>query len=160
VTVVTGADGLAVAPAFVANDTAGGDIVTAQAAGLATIVEFHLSNVYGVDALYDPSIPKHSGSTIPLTVEITDDAGDNLGSSDVLIQALFIVDQDGNRVPLQSPGNANPNQLFRYDPETSTYQFNVKTTGYSPGRYRLYFQVGADPTLYSLSFLISGSGRS
>jgi hypothetical protein len=155
VTVVTDANGLATAPTFIANDTAGSDIVTAQASGLATIVEFHLSNVYGVDALYDPSQAKRSGSTIPLKLEITDAAGDNMDSADLPIQALFVVGQNGIQAQLQSPGNANPNNLFQFDPRTIAYQFNLKTTGYSSGLYTLYFQVGDAPTLYSLSFTVS-----
>ena len=57
--------------------------------------------------------------------------------------------------PLQSPGNSDPDDLFQYDPQTGIYQFNLKTTGYSPGLYTLYFRVGDDPTLYSLSFGVS-----
>jgi hypothetical protein len=155
VTVVTDANGLAMAPALTANTTAGSYIVTAQAAGLATVADYQLSNLYSVEALYDLGQSKQSGSTIPLKLEITDDAGDNLGSSDLLIQALFVVDQDGNLAPLRSPGNANPANLFRYDRQTGAYQFNLKTTGYSPGLYTLYFQVGDDSTLYSLSFEVS-----
>jgi hypothetical protein len=155
VTVVTDGNGRATAPAFTANATAGSDIVTAQAAGLATIDEFHLSNVYGIDALSDPGRAKRSGSTIPLKLEITNDAGANLGSTDLAIQALFVADQDANPAPLQSPGNADPDDLFQYDPRTGIYQFNLKTTGYSPGLYTLYFQVGDDPTLHSLSFGVS-----
>jgi hypothetical protein len=155
VTVVTDANGLATAPAFTANATAGSDLVTAQAAGLATTVEFHLSNVYSIDDLYNLSLAKNSGSTIPLKIEITDDAGDNLGSRDLPIQALSVIDQSGNLAPLQSPGNADPDNLFQYDPQTGIYQFNLKTRSYSPGLYTLSFQVGDDPTLYSLSFGVS-----
>jgi hypothetical protein len=155
VTVVTDANGLATAPAFTANDTAGSDIVTAQAAGLSTVVEFHLFNVYQVDALYDPTQSKRSGSTIPLKLEITDDAGNNMGSTGLPIYAVSIVGQDGNQAPLQSPGNADPDNLFKYDPQTGVYQFNLKTTGFSSGLYTLYFRVGEDPTLYSLSFTVS-----
>jgi hypothetical protein len=155
VTVVTDANGLAAAPVFTADNTAGSDIVTAQAAGLASIVEFHLSNVYGVDALYNTGAAKHSGSTIPLQLAITDAAGDNMGSTALSIQALFVIGQNGGQAPLQSPGNSDPDNLFQYDPQTGVYQFNLKTKGYSAGRYTLYFQVGDDPTLYSLSFAVS-----
>ncbi|HEX3447493.1 MAG TPA: FG-GAP-like repeat-containing protein [Isosphaeraceae bacterium] len=155
VTVITDADGCATAPAFTSNATAGSYVVTAQAAGLTTIVEFHLSNVYSIDTPGNANQAKHSGSTIPLKLEITDDAGNNLGTIDLLVQALFVVDQYGNRVALQSPGNANPGNMFQYDPRTGIYQFNLKTTGYSSGLYRLYFEVGDDPTLYSLSFGVS-----
>jgi hypothetical protein len=155
VTVVTDANGLATAPAFTANDNAGSEIVTAQAAGLTTIAEFHLCNVYGVDALSSLSKAKQSGSTITLKLEITDVAGDNLGSTVLPIQALFVVAQNGTEAPLQSPGNSNPDNLFQYDPTTGVYQFNLKTTDYSAGLYTLYFQAGDDPTLHSLSFKVS-----
>jgi hypothetical protein len=122
---------------------------------LTTVAGFHLSNVYEVDALFDPNQAKRSGSTIPIKLEITDDAGANMGATSSPIQALFVVGQGGNQAPLQSPGNANPNSLFRYDPQTGVYQFNLKTTGYSAGRYRLYFRVGDDPTFYSVSFMVS-----
>jgi hypothetical protein len=155
VTLVTDASGVATAPAFTANETAGDDILTAQAAGLATLAEFHLSNVYGIDALYSASQARQSGSTIPLALEITDVAGDNLGLAALPIQALFVVAQNGTSAPLQSPGNANPNNLFQYDPTTGVYQFNLKTTGYAAGLYTLYFQVGDESFLYSLVFTVS-----
>jgi hypothetical protein len=155
VTVVTDANGHATATAFTSNDTAGSDLVTAQAAGLAAPVEFRLSNIYLIDALNNAAQAKHSGSTLPLKLEITDTAGDNLGSTSVPVQALMVVNQYGNLVPLQSPGNSDPGNLFQYSTQTDTYQFNLKTTGYAPGRYTLYFTVGDDPTMYSLSFSIS-----
>jgi hypothetical protein len=155
VMVITDANGCATAPALTSSATAGSYIVTAQAAGLTAIAEFHLADVYGVDTLYDPNKANHSGGTIPLKIEITDDAGNNLGSIDVLVQALFVDDQYGNQVALQSPGNANPGNLFRYDPLRDIYQFNLKTTGYTSGLYTLYFEVGGDLTLYSLSFRVS-----
>jgi hypothetical protein len=154
-TVVTGADGLAMAPAPTANLTAGSYIVTAQAAGLARAAEYHLSNQYNVDALYNPDQSRRSGSTIPLKLQLTDEAGNVLGSADLLVKALFVLGQDGSVAPLTSPGNSNPAELFRYDPQTGIYQFNLKTTGYPPGKYTLYFQVSDDTNLYSLSFQVS-----
>jgi hypothetical protein len=155
VTVITDANGCATAPALTSNLTAGSYSVAAQAAGLSTVAEFQLANVYEIDTLYNANKANRSGSIVPLKVEITDDAGNNLGSIDVLVQALFVVDQNGNQVALQSPGNSNPGYLFRYDPLTDTYQFNLKTTGYASGLYTLYFAVGDDSTLYSLSFSVS-----
>jgi hypothetical protein len=155
VTVTTDANGLAVAPVFTANGIAGSNLVSAQAAGLATTIGFHLSNVYSIDPPSDPNQAKHSGSTIPLKLEITDAAGNNLGSMDLSIQALSVIGPDGNPVPLQAPGNANPGYVFQYDPQTGIYQFNLKTRGYSSGLYMLDFLVGDDSTVYSLTFRVS-----
>jgi hypothetical protein len=59
--------------------------------------------------------------------------------------------------PVADAGNANPDQGFRFDPtlgETGGYIFNLKTTGYAPGTYRLYFSVGADPHVYTTQFRV------
>jgi hypothetical protein len=155
VTVITDSNGQATAPAYMANDGAGSDTVIAQAAGLATTGTFHLQNVYSIDALYDPSRAKHSGSTIPLKLEISDTAGNNLGSQELAITAVSVVSQSGNQIPLNWPGNSDPGGMFQFDARTGIYQFNVKTSGYASGRYTLYFQVGDDQSLYSLSFAVS-----
>ena len=58
-------------------------------------------------------------------------------------------------------GEANtvhlPGQNFRFDPtlgETGGYIYNLKTTGYAPGTYRLYFTVGADSHVYTTQFQV------
>ena len=48
--------------------------------------------------------------------------------------ATGVIGPNGN-VPLQSPGNSQPGNLFTFDPTTGTYQFNLMTTGYEPGKY-------------------------
>jgi hypothetical protein len=155
VTSFTDANGLVVAPDLTSSSTAGSYAITAQAGSSGPGVEFQLSNVYGVDTLSGSTQVKKSGSTVVLTLEITDSAGDDLGSTDVPVQALYVVDLYGNQVPLQWPGKADPDGLLQYDPDTGIYQFNLKTTGYAAGKYTLYFQVGNYPTLYSLSFTVT-----
>jgi hypothetical protein len=59
--------------------------------------------------------------------------------------------------PAADAGNANPGGLFRFDPavgETGGYIFNLKTTGYAPGAYKLYFTVGAEPHVYTALFQV------
>jgi len=54
-------------------------------------------------------------------------------------------------------GTANPNRGFRFDPtlgETGGYIYNLKTTGFAPGTYRLYFTVGTDPYVYTTQFQV------
>src|SRR5262249_55258007 len=129
VTVITDAKGCATAAAFTSNATAGSYMITAQAAGLMTMVEFQLANVYRIDTLDNADKDKECGSTIPLRLEVTDVAGNNVGSTALPVQALSVVDRNGNQIALQSPGNANPHNLFQYDPRAGIYQFNLKTTG-------------------------------
>jgi hypothetical protein len=113
-----------------------------------------LNVTYNVNPLFDQGKAHQSGSTIPIKLQLTDAAGNNVGSSDTPITALYVLDQNGNQVPLMDSGNSNPGDLFRFDPTTGQYIFNLKTTGYASGRYTLYFKVGNDPILHTVSFLI------
>jgi hypothetical protein len=111
-----------------------------------------LNVTYNVNPQFDQGKAHQSGSTIPIKLQLTDAAGNNVGSSDTPITALYVLDQNGNQVPLMDSGNSNPGDLFRFD--GSMYIFNLKTTGYASGRYTLYFKVGNDPILHTVSFLI------
>lgn len=51
-------------------------------------------------------------------------------------------------------GSANPDLNFRYDPALQGYVFNLKTTGYPSGVYRLAYTVGSDPTLHYVQFQV------
>jgi hypothetical protein len=137
-----------------ANTTPGTYAVTASVAGLATPAAFSLTNTYGVVALFDQTKPVNSGATLPITIQLTDGTGWNVDSSGLPVTAVGVRDQNGNPVPLQSPGGSQPGNLFTFDPVTKTYQFNLKTTGYKPGKYTFCFEVGSDPTLYSVNFVI------
>jgi hypothetical protein len=146
----TGSDGRASITAT-ANGIGGAYTVTASVAGVATPATFNLANAYNVVALFDQTKPSHSGSTIPIKVKLTDAAGNNVGSSSVELKAVSVVGPSGT---LQSPGNSQPGNLFKFDPATGTYQFNLKTTGYTKGSYTLNFTIGNDPTLHSIDFVI------
>jgi hypothetical protein len=150
--VTTGADGQASVTAT-ANAIGGSYTVTASVDGVATSATFNLTNAYQIVALFDQTTPNHSGSTVPITIKLTDAQGHNVGSSGLPLTAVSVVGPSGS-VPLQSPGNSQPGNLFTFDPNTKTYQFNLKTTGYTRGTYTLYFRVGDDPTLHSVSFRI------
>jgi hypothetical protein len=64
------------------------------------------------------------------------------------------VDSNGNAVPLNSAGNADPKDLFRYDACLGGYIFNLSTKGLASGTYTLYYTVGKDPTRHFLSFVV------
>jgi hypothetical protein len=113
-----------------------------------------LAVTYNVNPEFDQTKAHQRGSTIPIQLQLTDANGNNVGSASTPITALYILDQNGNQVPLMDSGNSNPGDLFRFDPTTGTYIFNLKTTGYASGRYTLYFRTGNDPVLHSVSFVI------
>ena len=120
----------------------------------AFVAKFALSPVrFGVTPLFDQDKPHQSGSTIPIKIEVTDALG-NVGSSSLPVAAVSVVGPDGNPVLPTAPGNSQPGNLFTFDPTTGTYQFNLKTKGYKPGSYTLFFTVGDDPKPYSVSFVI------
>jgi hypothetical protein len=148
----TGTDGEASVTAT-ANSILGSYSVTASVAGVSTPATFNLSNTAKVVALFDQTKANNSGGTIPITIKLTDGSGNNVGSSGLAVKAVSVVGPSGP-VPLQSPGNSQPGNLFKFDPSSGTYQFNLKTTGYAKGTYTLNFTIGTDPTLHSVTFVI------
>jgi hypothetical protein len=59
--------------------------------------------------------------------------------------------------PVESPGNANPDSDFRFDPTlgpTGGYIFNLKTTGLTTGSYMLDFTITGDPFVYAALFQV------
>ena len=137
-----------------ANTTVGAYTVTASAAGVAQPATFYLDNQYLVVPQFDQTKAHNSGSTIPITIQVTNQ-GQNVGSASLLVTAVSVVDPNGNVLqPPPSPGNSQPGGLFTFDPTTKTYQFNLKTTGFASGKYTFNFTVGNDPTPYSVNFVI------
>ena len=90
---------------------------------------------------------------LPITIELTNGQGQNVGSSSLPVTAVSVIGP-GGAVPLQSPGSSQPGDLFTLDPGTGTYQFNLKTTGYKAGTYTLQFRIGSGSTLYGVTFVV------
>jgi hypothetical protein len=114
---------------------------------------FSLDNLYAIVPTFDQTKAHTGGSTIPITIQVTNQ-GQNAGSSSLPVTAVAVIDPTGNTLSPQSPGNSQPGNLFTFDPTTGTYQFNLTTKGYAPGKYTLKFTIGSDPTLYSVTFLV------
>ncbi|HEY9285864.1 MAG TPA: MBG domain-containing protein [Pyrinomonadaceae bacterium] len=113
---------------------------------------------YRIGLLYDPAKSNKAGSTVPVKLQLFDSSGANLSSADRVVRALGTSPDNAQpHGPAADPGNANPGQTFRFDPTLGTtggYIFNLKTTGYAPGTYRLHFTAGDEPHVYSVRFQI------
>lgn len=113
-----------------------------------------LTVAYGTQLLFDNSKTVHAGSALPVKLELTDASGADVSSSNIAVTATSLVGPNG-AVSLSSEGNANPNNLFRYDPSLGGYIFNLDTKGFASGTYTLSYTAGNDPTVHSLTFVVS-----
>lgn len=112
---------------------------------------------YLICPLFDGSKPHKAGSTIPIKIQLCDARGSNLSSAGINVSAVGIT-MDGVSPPNYEPaigsGAANPDNRFRYSPDLAGYIYTLKTNGLREGSWRLWFTVGTDPSLYSVSFRI------
>ena len=110
---------------------------------------------YNVCLLYDPNKARKSGSTYPIQIQLCDANGQNVSSSSIVVHAVSVTQLSTNASgTLDDAGNSNPDFDFRYDPASSSYIFNLKTTGFATGTYALGFTAGADPVTHSAQFQI------
>jgi uncharacterized repeat protein (TIGR01451 family) len=108
---------------------------------------------YGINPLFDQTKANKSGSTIPIKLELVNASGLNRSASNIVVTATAVT-RLSNNAPgaLQDPGNSSPDFNFRFT--GGQYQFNLKTTGYATGTYRLDFQVSGDPVTHSVQFQV------
>jgi hypothetical protein len=114
---------------------------------------------YQANPLYDTAKLHKSGSTIPIKLQLFDHAGGNISNAELTVRAVGVRPVGSNAsVAANSPGNSNPDAVFRFDPALDTtgggYEFNLKTTGLAPGRYNLYFVVGDAAHVYATEFQV------
>jgi hypothetical protein len=141
--------------------TAGSKVFTVNTideAGNQTTVNVNYTVGYRLAPLYEMDKAHKAGSTVPIKLQLLDNAGANLSSGDTVVHSLGVslvsADTYG---PLADAGNANPDLDFRYDPaigENGGYIYNLKTTGLAAGTYRVSFTVGADPSVYTTLFQV------
>lgn len=113
---------------------------------------------YRVCLLYDPARAVPSGATDPIKLQLCDAAGNNLSSSGTVLHATGVT-QVSTAItgPVASPGNANPDSDFRYDPTlggAGGYIFNLSTRGLTAGTFTLNFTAGSDSFIYSAPFQV------
>lgn len=113
---------------------------------------------YSLCLLYDPTKAVKSGSTIPIQLELCDQSGNDVSSSSLTLHATGITRLSTMITgPVESPGNANPDNDFRFDATLGTaggYIFNLKTTGLTTGTYELDFTVTGDTSTYGATFQV------
>ncbi|HEX8423409.1 MAG TPA: hypothetical protein VF634_08355, partial [Pyrinomonadaceae bacterium] len=108
---------------------------------------------YGVKPLYDQTQAHKSGSIVPVRLELIDAAHVNQSASSIPVNALSVTRISDNAPgTLADAGAANPDFNFRY--AGGQYHFNLKTTGYTTGTYRLSFKAGNDPTTHTVQFQV------
>ncbi|HYG83002.1 MAG TPA: PxKF domain-containing protein, partial [Pyrinomonadaceae bacterium] len=133
-------------------------VSTTDEAGNHTTASVGYTVGYTVGTLYEVEKAHRAGSTVPVKLQLLDAAGANLSSASTAVRALGVSPVTSETYETAADaGNANPGGGFRFDPtvgETGGYIFNLKTTGYAPGAYKLYFTVGADPHVYTTQFQI------
>ena len=102
---------------------------------------------------YDPTKAKHPGSTYPINIALCDANRVNLSTAAVIVHAVSVTlaSTDAPGI-LADAGNANPDMDFRFD--SSSYIFNLKTTGLGIGTYNLNFTAGGDPITHAVQFQI------
>ena len=131
----------------------GGDRISRMSSGSLT------QNVeYGICPLYDQTRSVHSGATFPIKLQLCDANGNDLSDSAIVVQATSVAAVSGFSGTPDAPGNANPDNDFRFDPTLGTsggYIFNLSTGGLTPGTYSLQFIAGSNPVTHSVNFEVN-----
>jgi hypothetical protein len=104
---------------------------------------------YNICPLYDQTMAVQSGAVIPIKLALCDANGNDVSTSAITVHATGVVQVSTNAPGmLESVGNANPDNHFRFDSTVGTsggYIFNLSTQGLATGAYQLSFTVTGDP---------------
>lgn len=110
---------------------------------------------YNICALYDQTKSVNSGAVFPIKLQLCSFAGGDLSASTIVVHATSVTSVSGYSGPPESPGNANPDNDFRFDSTLGPaggYIFNFSTSGLATGTYSLQFTATGDPTTHSVNF--------
>jgi hypothetical protein len=128
----------------------GGDRISGVSSGSLT------QNVeYGICPLYDQTKSVHSGATFPIKLQLCDANGNDVSAAAIIVHATSFTTVSGFSGTPDAPGNANPDNDFRFDAtlgSTGGYIFNLSTRGLASGTYSLQFTAGGDPVTHSVNF--------
>ena len=107
---------------------------------------------YGVGAQYDAAHTKQAGSVVPIRIQLQDYFGTPIPNESVQVAAVSVTNSNtGVTLVPTSPGATQP-ELFFSTLGTSSFTYQLKTTGYSAGAYTLDFVVVGDPLVHHAPF--------
>lgn len=110
---------------------------------------------YAVVALYDQSKANKRGSTVPIRIRVNNSDGSNASSASLAVTVTAVTrTSDQAAGAYTDPGNANPDNDFRFDSGLAGYIYNLKTTSLTAGTYSVTFRIGFDSTSYSVTFQV------
>ncbi len=112
---------------------------------------------YETCPLYRTTKIHKSGSTVPIKIQLCDESGNNVSSSDIVVHATAVQTADGSvDGPLNDSGSANGADMnFRYDPQLDGYVFNLSTKGLTAGDWQLVFSVNGElQSTYRAPFVV------
>ena len=78
-----------------------------------------------------------SGRVILIRFQLTAADGTFVSNAAATLAVFKVTDDVLGTVEVESAGNANQDNAFRYDPDTNQYIFNLSSSGYSAGTYLL-----------------------
>jgi hypothetical protein len=111
------------------------------------------SVTYGICTQYDESKAHNAGAVVPIKLQLCDAAGGSVSSEAIALTALSLRHSSGATAAIETAGNANPGNVFRY--ESGTYLFNLKTTkGLASGTWILEFAASGDSVTYQVKLNI------
>ena len=110
---------------------------------------------YGICPLYDPNKYIKKGSAAPIKVMVCGDDGRNISSNLILKAERVVMKSRTGEVtatisPVPDPGNANPGNIFRFDPNLGLgggYIYNLSTKTLSKGTWYMQFTIAGDPAV-------------
>lgn len=95
----------------------------------------------------------HEGAALPLVLQVTNAAGNNLSSANLTVTAISLVGPNGTIYTPHAKGHGHHSNLFHHTEHG--YRYNLDTAGLAPGTYTLYVQVSGDPVLHAISFVVA-----
>ncbi|HVL69824.1 MAG TPA: hypothetical protein VM364_21375 [Vicinamibacterales bacterium] len=125
--------------------------------GNTTTQSFSYAVTYVAKPLYDVAKPHKSGSTVPIRLMLTDAAGTNVSSAEIVVTAVRVQHAaTGASFPIAYP-NGSPGATFRFDPSEpagGAYIFTLSLKNYAAGTYLLAFVAGEDPIEHTVSLVV------